>query len=119
MAERASSGRYSAVVSNHPDVAETAERYGIPFHHLPVTADTKAERAAIIPIVDEHNVDLVVLARYMQILSDDLCQRLTDEQSTFITHYYLVSKGQTLPPSASSRSKTSRRHRALRHRSTR
>ena len=78
-----------AVVSNHPDVAETAERYGIPFHHLPVTADTKAEQeAAIISIVDEHNVDLVVLARYMQILSDDLCQRL-DGRAINIHHSLL------------------------------
>ncbi|MGB0730068.1 MAG: formyltetrahydrofolate deformylase, partial [Ilumatobacteraceae bacterium] len=78
-----------AVVSNHPDVAETAERYGIPFHHLPVTADTKAEQeAAIMSIVDEHNVDLVVLARYMQILSDDLCQRL-DGRAINIHHSLL------------------------------
>jgi formyltetrahydrofolate deformylase len=78
-----------AVVSNHPDVAETADRYGIPFHHLPVTADTKAEQeAAIMSIVDEHNVDLVVLARYMQILSDDLCQRL-DGRAINIHHSLL------------------------------
>ena len=78
-----------AVVSNHPDVAETAERYGIPFHHLPVSADTKAEQeAAIMSIVDEHNVDLVVLARYMQILSDDLCQRL-DGRAINIHHSLL------------------------------
>jgi len=78
-----------AVVSNHPDVAETAERYSIPFHHLPVTADTKAEQeSAIMSIVDEHNVDLAVLARYMQILSDDLCQRL-DGRAINIHHSLL------------------------------
>ena len=82
-----------AVVSNHPDVAETAERYGIPFHHLPVTADTKAEQeAAIISIVDEHNVDLVVLRATCRFFPTTCASVLTDEQSTFITHYYLASK---------------------------
>ena len=65
------------IVSNHPDCAEAADRYGIPFRHLPVTADTKAEQEAEIKaLVAEHDIDLVVLARYMQILSDDLCSHL-------------------------------------------
>ncbi len=65
------------IVSNHPDCAEVAERYGIPFRHLPVTRDTKAEQEAEIKsLVAEHDVELVVLARYMQILSDDLCSHL-------------------------------------------
>lgn len=65
------------IVSNHPDCAEVAERYGIPFRHLPVTRDTKAEQEAEIKaLVAEHDIDLVVLARYMQILSDDLCAHL-------------------------------------------
>jgi formyltetrahydrofolate deformylase len=65
------------VVSNHPDCADVADRYGIPFVHLPVTRDTKAEQeAGIKELVVEHGIDLVVLARYMQILSDDLCEFL-------------------------------------------
>ncbi|MDW3215732.1 MAG: formyltetrahydrofolate deformylase [Ilumatobacteraceae bacterium] len=65
------------IVSNHPDCAEVAERYDIPFRHLPVTRDTKAEQEAEIKaLVAEHDIDLVVLARYMQILSDDLCAHL-------------------------------------------
>ena len=65
------------IVSNHPDCAEAADRYGIPFRHLPVTADTKAEQEAEIKaLIAEHDIDLVVLARYMQILSDDLCSHL-------------------------------------------
>ena len=65
------------IVSNHPDCAEVADRYGIPFRHLPVTRDTKAEQEAEIKaLIAEHDVDLVVLARYMQILSDDLCSHL-------------------------------------------
>ncbi len=65
------------IVSNHPDCAEVAERYKIPFHHLPVTPDSKAsQEAQIKALVDENDIDLVVLARYMQILSDDLCSHL-------------------------------------------
>jgi formyltetrahydrofolate deformylase len=65
------------VVSNHPDCALVAARYGITFEHLPVTADTKPQQEARLKeLVAEHDVDLVVLARYMQILSDDLCDHL-------------------------------------------
>ena len=66
-----------AIIANHPDCAEVAERYGIPFHHLPVTPDTKADQETeVLRMVDELDVDLVVLARYMQILSDDMCRSL-------------------------------------------
>jgi formyltetrahydrofolate deformylase len=62
------------IVSNHPDCGAIAEQNGIPFVHLPVTNDTKPEQETQIKaLVTEHDVDLVVLARYMQILSDDLC----------------------------------------------
>jgi formyltetrahydrofolate deformylase len=65
------------VVSNHPDFAELSQSYGVPFHHIPVTADTKAEaEARLLRLVEEENVELVVLARYMQVISDDLCKRL-------------------------------------------
>ena len=65
------------IVSNHVDCAELAERYGIPFHHLPITADTKGEQeAAVLELVKELNIDLVVLARYMQVLSDSMCTTL-------------------------------------------
>jgi formyltetrahydrofolate deformylase len=66
-----------AVVSNHPTLRSTAEFYGVPFHHIPVTRETKAEaEAALLDIVRDERVELVVLARYMQILSDDLCRQL-------------------------------------------
>lgn len=66
-----------AVVSNHPDLAPMAEQYAIPFHHIPVTPDTKsAAEEHLLELVDEYNVDLVVLARYMQILSENLCKAL-------------------------------------------
>jgi formyltetrahydrofolate deformylase len=58
------------VVSNHPELASRVEAYGIPFHHLPVTRETKAEQESeVLGLLMEHGVDLVVLARYMQILS--------------------------------------------------
>jgi formyltetrahydrofolate deformylase len=67
----------AAVVSNHPDFAELSGSYGVPFHHIPVTADTKAEaEARLLRIVEDERVELVVLARYMQVISDDLCKRL-------------------------------------------
>lgn len=66
------------IVSNHPDLAPVAKRYGIPFVHVPVTRDTKPEaEAELLRLVAEHQVDFVVLARYMQVLSDDLCGRLS------------------------------------------
>ncbi|MFJ1799210.1 MULTISPECIES: formyltetrahydrofolate deformylase [unclassified Streptomyces] len=68
----------AAVVSNHTDFAELVASYGIPFRHLPVTKDTKAEaEARLLELVREEDVELVVLARYMQVLSDDLCKQLS------------------------------------------
>ena len=67
-----------AVVSNHRDLEPLVASYGIPFHHLPVTPETKPEaEAALRSLVGEHEVDLVVLARYMQVLSDDLTRDLS------------------------------------------
>jgi formyltetrahydrofolate deformylase len=66
-----------AVVSNHPDLAHVAESFGVPFRHVPVTPDTKAEaEAALLELVESEGVELVVLARYMQILGDGLCRAL-------------------------------------------
>ncbi len=66
-----------AVVSNHPDLKGIADFYGVPFVHIPVTRDTKPEaEAALLDIVRKEEIQLVVLARYMQILSDDLCRQL-------------------------------------------
>ena len=66
------------VVSNHNDLREIVERVGISFVHLPVTADTKpAAEAQLLELVDANQIDFVVLARYMQVLSDDLCRTLS------------------------------------------
>ncbi|MFJ8044583.1 formyltetrahydrofolate deformylase [Kitasatospora sp. NPDC096147] len=81
----------AAVVSNHTDFRELTESYGIPFHHLPVTRDNKAEaEQQLLDLVAAEQVDLVVLARYMQVLSDDLCKALTGRVIN-IHHSFLPS----------------------------
>jgi formyltetrahydrofolate deformylase len=66
-----------AVLSNHPDLEPVARAAGIPFHHVPVTPETKVEaEAAALELIGD--VDLVVLARYMQIVSPEFCARFPD-----------------------------------------
>ena len=66
------------VVGNHRDLEDIATFYGKPFHHVPVTKDTKAEAEATLRgLVTDLDVEVVVLARYMQILSDELCRDLS------------------------------------------
>ncbi len=66
-----------AVVSNHRVMEEAANSYGLPFYHIPISAATKAEsEAAQLKLMAELEVDLVILARYMQVLSDDFLRRL-------------------------------------------
>ena len=80
-----------AIVSNHRDLAPLAESYGIPFHHVPVTPETKPEaEARLLELVERLDVDLVVLARYMQILSNDLCKQL-EGRAINIHHSFLPS----------------------------
>lgn len=68
----------TAIVSNHLDLRPMAEREGIRFVYLPVTRETKAQQEGeLLRIIEETGTELVVLARYMQILSDDLCRQLT------------------------------------------
>jgi formyltetrahydrofolate deformylase len=65
------------VVSNHRDAYQLTASYDIPYFHLPVTRDNKAEQEArLLELIDEHSIDFVVLARYMQILSTELCNAL-------------------------------------------
>ncbi|NMG46114.1 formyltetrahydrofolate deformylase [Aromatoleum toluvorans] len=67
-----------AIVSNHPDLRHIAEWHGVPFHHLQVLPETKAyQEARLMEIVTQTGADLVVLARYMQVLSEDLCRKLS------------------------------------------
>jgi formyltetrahydrofolate deformylase len=69
----------AVVVSNHPDHADVAAWFGVPFHHLPVTPDTKREQeGALAQVLAAERIDVVVLARYMQILSADLVAQWPD-----------------------------------------
>ncbi|WP_344149190.1 formyltetrahydrofolate deformylase [Nocardioides koreensis] len=79
------------VVSNHPDAEALVRSYGLDFAHVPVTPETKpAAEAELLRLVKEHDVDLVVLARYMQVLSDDLCRELSG-RAINIHHSFLPS----------------------------
>lgn len=66
-----------AVVSNHTDMQSLVEWYNVPYHYLPVTAENKADQEAqIMTVMQSTGADLLILARYMQILSNDLCSKL-------------------------------------------
>ncbi len=80
-----------AITSNHLDCQALAQWHDIPFHHLPVTKDNKAEQEqALLALFKQYQGDLLVLARYMQILSDDLCRSLRG-QAINIHHSFLPS----------------------------
>jgi formyltetrahydrofolate deformylase len=80
-----------AIVSNHPDAEALASSYDIPFHHVPVTPETKPDaEAELMRLVEKYGVHLVVLARYMQVLSDDLCHQLSG-RAINIHHSFLPS----------------------------
>ncbi|OAL28852.1 formyltetrahydrofolate deformylase [Fonsecaea nubica] len=79
------------IVSNHQDFEPLAKSYNIAFHHLPVSKDTKAEQEdRILELIKEHNIDLVVLARYMQVLSPKLCEAMSGKIIN-IHHSFLPS----------------------------
>ena len=79
------------IVSNHPDFEPLAASYNIPFHHLPVTAATKQEQESkILELVKENDIDLIVLARYMQVLSPTICTAMSGKIIN-IHHSFLPS----------------------------
>ena len=81
----------AGIVSNHRDFEGMAKAYRIPFHYLPVSPDTReAQETRILELVEQENIDLVVLARYMQILSDRLCRALAG-RAINIHHSFLPS----------------------------
>ncbi|MDP4608563.1 MAG: formyltetrahydrofolate deformylase [Burkholderiaceae bacterium] len=80
-----------AIISNHRDFYQLAASYNVPFHHIPVTPATKAQaEAKALEVVRSEGAELVVLARYMQILSDDMCQALSGKAIN-IHHSFLPS----------------------------
>ena len=80
-----------AIVSNHRDFYQLAASHDIPFHHLPVTPETKTrQERKLLELVEEEGADFLVLARYMQILSDELCAEL-EGRAINIHHSFLPS----------------------------
>ncbi len=80
-----------AIISNHREFYQLAASYNVPFHHIPVTAATKAEAEnRQYEIIQAEGAELVLLARYMQILSDDLCRKLAG-RAINIHHSFLPS----------------------------
>jgi formyltetrahydrofolate deformylase len=80
-----------AIVSNHRDFYQLSAWHNVPFHYLPVTPDSKAQQESRLwEIIEAEQIDLVVLARYMQILSPDLCTRLSG-RAINIHHSFLPS----------------------------
>ena len=81
----------AGIVSNHRDFESLAATYNVPFHHIPVSPENKPEaEAALLKLVDDLEIDLVVLARYMQVLSTDLCKQL-EGRAINIHHSFLPS----------------------------
>jgi formyltetrahydrofolate deformylase len=80
-----------AIISNHREFYQLAASYNVPFHHIAVTKDGKAAaEAKAYEVIQSEGAELVILARYMQILSDDLCQKLVGKAIN-IHHSFLPS----------------------------
>jgi len=84
-----------AIVSNHKEFYQLAASYNIPFHHFPLVGGSSdaakaAQEARVLEVIDEHQADLVVLARYMQILSPNMCKQLAG-RAINIHHSFLPS----------------------------
>lgn len=80
-----------AIISNHRDFYQLAAGYNVPFHHIPVSADTKARaEERQLEIIESEGAELVVLARYMQILSENMCRKL-EGRAINIHHSFLPS----------------------------
>lgn len=80
-----------AIISNHRDFYQLAASYNVPFHHIPVSAATKAQaESRQYEIIEQEGAELVVLARYMQVLSDDMCRKLAG-RAINIHHSFLPS----------------------------
>lgn len=81
----------ATVISNHPDFKDITEWHGIPFHYLPVSkANREEQETAILAILKEQRADLVILARYMQVLSENMCRELSG-RCINIHHSFLPS----------------------------
>lgn len=73
-------GRVTLVIGNHPELEEVAAKFQVPFYCCPVTASgDRVQEAKVMELIDRHRIDLVVLARYMRILSDDFIRRYPEK----------------------------------------
>ncbi len=79
-----------AIISNHPDLEMVANRHDVPFYHLPITGNKQLQEAKILDIADEYEIDVMVLARYMQILSGEMCSQIAG-RAINIHHSFLPS----------------------------
>ena len=118
MEKRSVAADIVGVISNHEDCSSMTDWYGLPFYHLPVTEETKPQQEQqILKVMSSLSVDLLVLfARYMQILSDDLCSQL-EGRAINIHHSFLPSFKGARPLSSSLRAwgEGHRRNSTLRH----
>ena len=84
----------AAIVSNHPDFYQLAASYNIPFHHFPLFGASEAQKAEqearVLDVINQQDIDCVILARYMQILSNNMCQQLNG-RAINIHHSFLPS----------------------------
>ncbi|TYL48148.1 formyltetrahydrofolate deformylase [Marinomonas sp. IMCC 4694] len=79
----------TVIISNHPDLEDLAKWHGLPYYYLPITADTKLEQEAKVrELIEQYDTELVVLARYMQVLSPGMCEYL-DGRAINIHHSLL------------------------------
>ncbi len=115
----------AAIVSNHPDFATLAQSFGVAFHHLPLPAGADARGAPaqeqrIAALIEAERIDLVVLARYMQILSDEFCDIAAWPRHQHPPQLPAELQGRAaVPAGARTRRQVDRRHRPLRDRRSR
>ena len=103
------------VVSNHLDAEPLVRAHGLDFMHIPVTPETKpGAEDQLRELIEKHGIHLVVLARYMQVLSDDLCTELSGWPSTSTTRSCRASRARALPPGVRPRREAGRGDGALR-----
>jgi formyltetrahydrofolate deformylase len=91
---RQQAGEFSAeiplIISNHPDLESIAQQFGIDYHYLPITKDNKQEQQQRqLALLDEYKIDLVILAKYMQIISPEFIDRFPSHNIINIHHSFL------------------------------
>jgi formyltetrahydrofolate deformylase len=91
---RKQAGEFSAeiplIISNHPDLEPIARQFGIDFHYVPITPETKAQQQQLhLDLLSKYNIDLVILAKYMQIVNPEFISEFTSQKIINIHHSFL------------------------------